>query len=688
MDSKITSNINSGVSGEVLKNTQKPTTKIDEKSSSSAQNLLEKKELFKKPDIAQNVAVSEEKNSAILEKLVNKLLDEIKSSSNLMLKNSGLTSTAKFLQVAPNLSKDLSELTKVLDKLSENLPELKELNAKLKEFLKPIADIKTTPLNTQIKNSGIMLEAAIKEALNEENIPASITKLANEMKRVSSDKLIKEFTKLAQNDNLDTKESFNQLKKILNEAKKSAQEIIQNPKNSDLKNIATTASKLENIVNFLNKLNSKNIPLTINQNISTSYTKDQNIAQQNIAMNNKNTALNINNTNMPNATNISNTVDKTINLNQSNDSIKDELLDTKNKANVSQEIKEKDTNIKDIKKSPLESLLKSEQTTTNQQQNKSLKETSITKEVAKQLTNNINSIVTSLKTEISNINLPKNEQISSLQKEINNIISDIQNSITKITSNEQSMASNFSQSIATDNSISKSENFTLQDKLSAAANKLNQISKLTSREFSDAKITLGETKSLLKNFDVAQNDLEKITPKNRSEAMANLDGDIKKTLLNINKTTENSSLPNANQANNITNKLIAQIDIHQLASFASGSLQTYMPYVWEGVEGGNIAFKQGKKNKYYCKIDLNFKDHGSLNVFLALSKDKFLEISIAAQSEYFKNLILENSRDLKTAIIGTGLNITNFSLKTMSKNTLLNAYEFSDMFDLGFDKRA
>lgn len=688
MDSKITSNINSGVSGEVLKNTQKPTTKTDEKSSSSAQNLLEKKELFKKPDIAQNVVISEEKNSAILEKLVNKLLDEIKSSSNLILKNSGLTNTAKSLQVAPNLSKDLSELTKILDKLSENLPELKELNLKLKEFLKPIADIKTTPLNTQIKNSGIMLEAAIKEALNEENIPASITKLANEMKRVSSDKLIKEFTKLVQNETLDTKESFDQLKKVLNEAKKSAQEIIQNPKNFDLKNIATTASKLENIVNFLNKLNSKNIPLSTNQNIPISHTKDQNILPaQSTPINDKNTTSTINNAN------IQNTADKTINLNQSNNITKDELLDTKknqidNKLNVSQEIKEKDANIQDIKKSPLESLLKSEQNTANPLQTQSLKQTSTTKEVARQLTNNINSIVASLKTELNNMNLPKNEQILNLQKEINNIINDIQNSINKITSNEQSMASNFSQSIATDNLISKSENFTLQDKLSAAANKLNQISKLTSREFSDAKITLGETKSLLKNFDVAQNDLEKITPKNRSEAMANLDGDIKKTLLNINKITENSSLPNANQANNITNKLLAQIDIHQLASFASGSLQTYMPYVWEGVEGGNIAFKQGKKNKYYCKIDLNFKDYGSLNVVLALSKDKFLEISIAAQSEHFKNLILENSKDLKTAIIGTGLNITNFSLKTMSKNSLLNAYEFSDMFDLGFDKRA
>lgn len=56
---------------------------------------------------------------------------------------------------------------------------------------------------------------------------------------------------------------------------------------------------------------------------------------------------------------------------------------------------------------------------------------------------------------------------------------------------------------------------------------------------------------------------------------------------------------------------------------------------WDLVDGGNIAFKQGKKNKYYCKIDLNFKDHGLLNVMLALSKMGFRDINSGTKRKIF-----------------------------------------------------
>lgn len=672
MESAINSNINSGIGSEVLKNTQKPVQKNDGKTNSSVQNLLEKKDLFKKPDIATNIAINEEKTSATLEKLVNKLLDAIKSNSNLLIKNTQITNSAKSLQVAPNLSKDLAQLTKVLDALSENLPELKELNTKLKEFLKPIENIKTTPLKTQIQKSGIMLEAAIKDALNKENIPKNITKLINEMKRVSSDKLIKEFTKLAQNEALSTKESFNELKKVLDEVNISAKKIIDNPQNKELKTITNIASKLENIVKFLNKINSKTILTQVVDEKANLIKNSAPQSNQNIVNNNANPLQNLANQQ------INDKIQNNTNSLQQN-----ELQNLR--TNITPDkIIDKNPTKQNTQKSPLETLM---QNTPNAKQ-LSAQEKLLSQDNIKQFTRSINKVINDLKTELNTIAMPKNEQISQLQKEIKTLINNIQNSLNTINSSGQAIIENFKQSIATDNLISKSENFTLQDKLSAAANKLNQILKLTNKEFSDSKITFNETKSLLKIFNVAQKELENITPKNRAEAMSNLNDDMKNTLLKISKSTENSSLPNANQANNITNKLLAQIDIHQLASFATNSLQTYVPYVWDLVDGGNIAFKQGKKNKYYCKIDLNFKDHGLLNVMLALSKDRFLEISIAAQSENFKNLILENSKELKVAIINAGLNITNFTLKTMPKNSLLNAYEFSSMFDLGFDKRA
>ena len=114
----------------------------------------ETKNLFKnQPAPSQNLD-SEAADNAVkdLDKLVNKLLDELKSSPT---QAKELAAQAKNLQLSPNLAKDMKSLVA----LAENEPDLKEFALKLKEFLKPVADIKSAPLNEQIKNSGIMLEA-------------------------------------------------------------------------------------------------------------------------------------------------------------------------------------------------------------------------------------------------------------------------------------------------------------------------------------------------------------------------------------------------------------------------------------------------------------------------------------------------------------------------------------------------
>ena len=114
----------------------------------------ETKNLFKnQPAPSQNLG-SEVADNAVkdLDKLVNKLLDELKSRPT---QAKELAAQAKNLQLSPNLAKDMKSLVA----LAENEPDLKEFALKLKEFLKPVTDLKNAPLNEQIKNSGIMLEA-------------------------------------------------------------------------------------------------------------------------------------------------------------------------------------------------------------------------------------------------------------------------------------------------------------------------------------------------------------------------------------------------------------------------------------------------------------------------------------------------------------------------------------------------
>ena len=120
-------------------------------------------------------------------KLVARVLDDLKSASSLS-KAEQILSQAKDTKIAPNLASELSDLAKSLEaEAAQNeSPEIKSLALKLKEFLKPIADLKAGSLNDQIKNSGVMLEANLKDALTPEKLPSSIQKLLSDIKNLSN----------------------------------------------------------------------------------------------------------------------------------------------------------------------------------------------------------------------------------------------------------------------------------------------------------------------------------------------------------------------------------------------------------------------------------------------------------------------------------------------------------------------
>ena len=116
---------------------------------------------------------------------------------------------------------------KSLAALAENEPDLKEFALKLKEFLKPVADLKNAPLNEQIKNSGIMLEANLKDALNGKfNLPSAINKLFGDIKNLSNQQLLEQISALAKDDSLSTNESFARLDQILQNAKTAAKDTL------------------------------------------------------------------------------------------------------------------------------------------------------------------------------------------------------------------------------------------------------------------------------------------------------------------------------------------------------------------------------------------------------------------------------------------------------------------------------
>lgn len=492
-------------------------------------------------------------------KLVARVLDDLKSASSLS-KAEQILSQAKDTKIAPNLASELSDLAKSLEaEAAQNeSPEIKSLALKLKEFLKPIADLKAGSLNDQIKNSGVMLEANLKDALTPEKLPSSIQKLLSDIKNLSNQNLLSQILTL-NDESLDNQNSFMKLTSMLEKASGDAKNILDN---SSIKTLLKDVDKLDNVAKFLDK----------------NFSKEQ-----------------------------------------SADAVKSQIVKMENFiSNLSEKVAN----------------LASEKLNQNfgfTQNHKELK-----------------AILESLKNDLKMLNNIGDE--AGLVKAFNEV-SDV------------------------------SKEGSLQDKLQSAARRLAHSLSLADPEASTAKSDLAESKALLKQLKLATNDINNITTKSQSEISKVLNQDVKSTLLNISEKSQNAQTVNA------ANKMISQIEMHQMVSSLQGGIQTYMPYIWDGVEGGNVAFKQGKKDKFYAQIDLNFKKFGQINVMVGLVDKRYIDLSVATQTNEFKELILGNSSELKQAISKLGLIVSNFNIKTLPKVKLNDRFKNFGGLDVGFDKK-
>ena len=492
-------------------------------------------------------------------KLVARVLDDLKSASSLS-KAEQILSQAKDTKIAPNLASELSDLAKSLESeaAQNESPEIKSLALKLKEFLKPIADLKAGSLNDQIKNSGVMLEANLKDALTLEKLPSSIQKLLSDIKNLSNQNLLSQILTL-NDESLDNQNSFMKLTSMLEKASGDAKNILDN---SSIKTLLKDVDKLDNVAKFLDK----------------NFSKEQ-----------------------------------------SADAVKSQIGKMEN------------------------------------------------------FISNLSEKVANLASE----KLNQSAAFSSNHKELKTILENLKNDLKMLNNigDEAGLVKAF-------NEVSDiSKEGSLQDKLQSAARRLAHSLSLADPEASTAKSDLVESKALLKQLKLATNDINNITTKSQSEISKVLNQDVKSTLLNISEKSQNAQTVNA------ANKMISQIEMHQMVSSLQGGIQTYMPYIWDGVEGGNVAFKQGKKDKFYAQIDLNFKKFGQINVMVGLVDKRYIDLSVATQTNEFKELILGNSSELKQAISKLGLIVSNFNIKTLPKVKLNDRFKNFGGLDVGFDKK-
>lgn len=608
--------------------TQQPTqTKDDKKSSKETSNtttLNDGKTILKKP--TQGVVIEQTKLDLELNKFTSKLLNALKANIDDGTYKQNALAQIKSSQVAPNLAKDLASL---LNSIKSD-PKLSQLGAKLESFIKPVEHIKTTNIAQTIKDTGIMLEAKLAQTLKAEILPSSIKELLSLMKNTTNKDLTLAFMGLANTKESSPQESFNALLEILQKNKLKNNQIVQN---SNFKPLLEANTKLEHMAKFLDKIayqiqtNPKN-PLSIEQNISRAINQGQNIIK------NIETSLSQINFNHPNLKNVK---PLSTQLGQM-------LLDIKAELNsLKSNINNPALDIKEFK-----------------------------------LSNNIAASANRLSamlesTQLSQINSATIAQTAQSTPNLESLISGLNQS------QNSTNLSNFIQHINTD-----ANNLNLQDKLSMAARKLSNIINFFDKNSQDAKSHLAELKGLIKATNLAKADIANITPNDKNLAAQTLQNDVKATLLALKEATANQ--PNQAALNQNINRLLTQIEMHQLISYAQNSLQTYLPYSWDALESSSVAFKQGKKKRFYAKIDLNFTHFGNVDIVIALSDNKYIDISIATGTAEFKNLILSASKELKSAITGLGLIVSSFTLVHKPKKA---PYHQADMaFDFGFNKKA
>ncbi|OCR94389.1 hypothetical protein [Campylobacter fetus] len=586
---------------------------------------ISSKTIFKK-DVIQNTDIPLSKLDLELNKLTNKLLNALKASSEEGGYKPKVLAEVKMAQVAPNLAKDLSELSKAL----KSEPSLIKLANKLDEFLKPVEHIKNTNMAQTIKDTGIMLEAKIAQNLNPQTLPTSIKELLSLMKNVSNKQLENSFLNLAKDESADIAKNFEDLKNVLQNAKDKNQQIVQT---SNFKGLIDAHAKLENAIKYLDKLS--NLIQTKGETLNAKSVEAQIpkvLDQITQIVKNAEQVLSKINFELPNLKDIK--------------EVKNELTKTIN--NIKAEIE----NIK--------SSLRKEFLTTQIDRN------------PKQIATQKLDITTKQATQTLQKEVTPNTQIN---------LSNLINSLSSETS--QNQAANINLSIMTKEISTDANSLNLQEKLSIAAKKLSNIMNFFDKNSVDAKNNVTEIKHLLKAALRAGNDMDKVIPFDENTSFKNLQNDIKGALLNIKEATANQqSLNNINQN---VNRLITQIEMHQLISFAQNSVQTYLPYTWDGLESSTVAFKHGKKNKFYAKIDLNFIKFGSISVVLGLFDTKYIDISILTGTDEFKNIILSSSKELKSSITNLGLIVSSFTLTNKSK---FEPYNEEKAFDLGFNVKA
>lgn len=611
-----------------------------------------------------------------LQSLVNKLLGELISSGK--LSPNTLKEGAR-LNFAPNFS---AELKNLLSELQKN--ELfKEVAQKIQNALNSANALTPELLREGLKNSGLFFEARLKGLLDPQSLPYSFHRLLGAIKSLDNKLLQGEIFVLADKQ-MNPDESLRALKDIL-QGQKTLQSLENTPFASAfklLKNLENTAKHIaknpllmQNTIKSLAKHTLSGIEQLL-PSLQKALAKPELLA-----------------TNAP--------------LKEFGESLKNLILILKSLANNGKiepslmQNPAKSTNTKSLAKPDFtgdlndgifkkqndggakfveidENLPKNSQNLQNSEKN------------SQEMPKNSRNLGENQKAETKNSqNLQeKSENLQAKNENLQKLANAQQNTLLEMqTPTNPQMPNKIKNLIFLNKGTQLFDLEKLSQALANTVLKLKESLKSIDNKAFEATKNLQEINFLERALSQAQKDLGKIAQKNELAEFEGLKNDIKSTLL---QTATLAKSANEDAVANQANRMLAQIEFSQLLSLANDDISTHLPFFWEDLKDSKLAFKGGKQGKYYARINLHFSKLGEIDILLALTSDKYLDINIMAENEAFRRLIYEHSHELRGALSKAGLINSHFFVGDIVRNRHFDAPNFDRNYDfeMGIDKHA
>ncbi|WP_417327498.1 hypothetical protein [Halarcobacter sp.] len=544
--------------------------------------------------------------------------------------------------------KDLGNFSKNIETLlkqSSQNETLQKFKPQLEALLKNLGNIDEKVLKNSLEKSGVFLEAKmLSQTQSKTSLPKELENVLNQIKSI-----------LKQIDLPQVKNISQTIDKLLNQNLKGLK---TNPSET-VKDLKTLTSQLETLGKSLQNKQTANLEQLTNslKNISnqvqlTQSKIDNGSTQVEKLMHNKSEAF-------------TNTRDVLLNL-------KNEILQNNNLPNKQNLLKQ------------IDNLLQSKELNTNintsslkAAPNQASETLATLKEVVVSLQNkqvvNPDKIVNSLQNLATQLqtNQVKNEALTQVKEILQNLKSELVldknipnkqallNQIDNLLQNKNMDSLNLKPTI---NNITSNIETLLKDLKTTVA----QLNQGNTNQASFEKID----KALVKLEQTAQNFIQTLNRgENSKGANTNLQNDMKAILLKVQEElSTNTTDPKANDTAKQVDKVLTQIEYHQLLSLVSNSNSVYIPFIWDILEDGSISMKEGKDEKFYCEINLNLKEFGETKLLLGLYDKNKLDLTIYATKDHFKEAIKENIFKLKRAMNSVELIPVNIHILDFDKD--------------------